>query len=483
MNEIININPNKTIKQSNKLVVARYRLTKYEQRMMIAICSQLNKNADEFETVRVRAKDLADFCRFKGQDAYRKVHSTILKLMTRTLQIQKDDGKWYITHWLQSAEYLEGGIIEYRIDQKLKPDLLQLKSAYLSTPAEPLMQFKRDYSARLYFLLRRMVKLREYTCDLDFIRDRFQLGETYKQISNLKDRILEPALTEINEISDIEVKHEYIKEGRSYKKIHFFIRLKKAEKKEIVTTDTKADKAETDVEDVINNIDIDNLFPPDFDWDNMPVWKPEKTSPANPNRKEKEPAPAPAVSVAENKPADETNWSDEQQADYDALIRQDIWVSRAKQIVNIYDHERIKRNLEGVLRDKLKGTISNPPAVIVSAINDDSYKGIAEEKAKAQERIEEKKREEWEKQEKVNKEKEENRQKENKIAEELVKIRANKTKEELIEVFERISKKYSSNNKILTTEMLAELKENGISQRDFSSYQGTVARKTIKYIQ
>ena len=220
-------------------------------------------------------------------------------------------------------------------------------------------------------------------------------------------------------------------------------------------------------------------MPEDLDISEWTPEEPEKCEepPANPNTK-KEPAPAPAVS---DEPVN--NWSDEQQADYDALIRQDVWVSRAKQIVDIYDHERIKRNLEGVLRDKLKGTIANTPAVIVSAIHDDSYKGIAEEKAKAKERVEEKKREEWDKSQREAKEKEEKRQKEDEKLTELVKIRTNRTKEELIAVFEQVSAEYRNNNKILTTEMLSKLEENGISQRDFSSYQGTVARKTIKYIQ
>ena len=211
------------LKQSNRLIVARYRLTKYEQRLMMAICSQLKRTATEFETVRVRVSDMADFCQITGTDKYNKVHSTILKLMSRTLQIQKEDGKWYLTHWLQSAEYLDGGIIEYRIDQRLKPELLKLKEAYLDTPAAPLMEFRRDYSARLYFILKKMIKINEFDYDLDFFRDRFQLGKTYDKFSNLKNGVLEPALAEINDKSDISVQHEYIKEGRAYTKIHFIV--------------------------------------------------------------------------------------------------------------------------------------------------------------------------------------------------------------------------------------------------------------------
>ena len=248
------LDKSKVLKQSNRLVVARYRLTKHEQRLIIAICSQIDKNAKKFDTVRVRAGDIADFCNFKGKDKYNQVHSTILKLMTRTLQIQKDDGRWYVTHWLQSADYLDGGIIEYCIDERLKPELLQLKSAYLSSNTGHLMQFRRDYSARLYFMLKKMSKVGEFEYTLDFIRDRFQLEKGYRLFSNIRNRILEPALQEINEKSDISVSHSYIKEGRAVKRIRFIVK-EKIRKNDVETSafeDAVTQGGTGDIEDNIS---------------------------------------------------------------------------------------------------------------------------------------------------------------------------------------------------------------------------------------
>lgn len=463
-NEITKIDNNKKIKQSNRLIEARYNLTKYEQRMMIAICSQLNSNAEEFNKVRVKVKDMADFCHFEPNKAWNHVKATIMRLATRTLQIKNSDGSWYVTHWLQSAKYIpSSGIVEYKIDEELKTELLQLKSAYLATPAEPLMEFSRDYSVRMYFILKKMLKIRDFEKDIDFFRDRFQLGKSYELFANLKNKVIEPALAEINAKSDITVWHEYIKEGRAYKKIHFIVDLKEAE------TEDK------DIEYIYEKVaGVENYFalPEDLDISEWTPEEPEKGEepPANPNTK-KESAPAPAEIVTE--PADETNWNDEQQADYDALIRQDVWVSRAKQIVNTYDHERIKRNLEGVLR--VKGTISNPPAVIVSAINDDSYNGIAEEKAKVQARAEEKKREEWEK----IKNAEDNRKKQIAEDEELRNIRLKYPREKINEVLEEVLQTFDKNNHILTDEMVVKLKNYGLTDRHFMIFK---ARKSLPHL-
>ena len=227
MNDVLMIDEGKPVKQSNRLVEAKYKLTKYEQRMILAICSQLNTNAKKFDTVRVSVADMAKFCNFDDTKGYTHVKNTIMKLLTRTLQI-KDEKGWYATHWLQSARYIESeSIIEYCVDEHLKLELLQLKEAYLSTPVLPLLEFKSDYSARFYLILKKMLKIKEFEYSIDYFRERFQLSKSYNHFGHIKEKVIEPALAEINEQSDIQVKHEYIKEGRSYKKIHFTVTLKK----------------------------------------------------------------------------------------------------------------------------------------------------------------------------------------------------------------------------------------------------------------
>ena len=225
--EITILDTQKTIKQSNRLIEAKYKLTSQEQKLVIAICSQLDKTADNFDTVRIKVADFADFCGIKSTNRYAEVKRIIMRLLDRKLLIHKNDGGWYGTHWLQSAEYIpEESVVEYRIDERLRPELLQLKAAYLSTPAAPLSECRRAYSARLYFLLKKMLKVKEFEYSLDFFRERFQLSRSYDIFFNLKNKVLEPALAEINAKSDIDVVHEYIKQGRNYTKIKFVVTLK-----------------------------------------------------------------------------------------------------------------------------------------------------------------------------------------------------------------------------------------------------------------
>lgn len=238
MENLLKIDQKQNLKQSCRLIMARYSLSLREQRMIIALCSQIKEDEADFSVVRVKAAELAKFCLINGHDKYKVIKETLLKLMTRTLQIQRDNGEWYATHWLQSAEYIGDGIIEYCLDKSLKDELRQIKSSYVSAPAAALIEFKREYSVRFYFILKQKLKNHclNFDLDLDFLRDRLQLRETYKQISNIKDVVIEPSLAEINEKSDLQVKHKYLKTKRNITGIHFSVAAKVKKKKASLTT-------------------------------------------------------------------------------------------------------------------------------------------------------------------------------------------------------------------------------------------------------
>ena len=526
-NEVTKINTNRQIKQSNNLCEARYKLTKYEQRMVIAICSQIDDRKDELPIIKVKATDLADFCEFDKSKKYTMVKTTARTLRSRTLEYQTANGDWYVTGWINSAFYnTKDSTITFTFDERLKPELLKLKSAYLLTPAEPLMKFDRDYSVRLYFILKKMLKIKDFEYSLDYFRDRFQLGKGYKLFANLKNKVLEPALDEINEKSDISVWHEYIKEGRAHTKIHFIVDLKenntaneRAEQPQQITSSatTKTEKTKFEDFDDIDELQVflDEVFS-NINED-TPVWTP-RDEPEEPEQKnqdnsagqallkslgvnppsssaltdatEKKEKPAPAPSVAaeaekETTTADRgevSEWSEEQQADYDRLISKGVWVDEATYIVANYDHARIERNFNGVIMDSKKGTIANIPAVVAKAIKADNYKGLAEEQAQAIERNKKRKRAEYNAMIQHAEANEENRKSESDKNKKLKEIRSKKTKKELIETFEKILVECKNNNDVLNDKMKKDLENNGIPEKDFVLYKSGTMRNLIPYI-
>ena len=147
---VVKVNKYAKVKQSNNLTIARYTLSLTEQRLMYAICSHIEKNADSFSKVRFTVSELAELCNITGKRKYEDIRSASNKLLQRLVNIPTADGGEYTTHWLQSRRYYPSDCtIEFRLDEDLRGELLQLRKAYIDTPVLVLTGFKKKYSSNL----------------------------------------------------------------------------------------------------------------------------------------------------------------------------------------------------------------------------------------------------------------------------------------------------------------------------------------------
>ena len=330
MKKLKKINKNATVKQSNNLTVARYTLSLTEQRLMYAICSQIDKNADSFNKVRFSINELAEICQIDGKRKYEDIRNASTKLMKRLVNIPTADGGEYTSHWLQSRRYYPSDCsIEFKIDEDLRGELLQLKKAYVNTPVSMLVSFKKKYSSRMYLILKKMLKVGDFEYSLDFFRETFQLAETYKKFSNIKNGVIEPAIEELNKSSDLEILHEYVKEGRFFTKIHFCVRSKN------------------------NEMNV--------------------------------------IAQDKRKPVKAGKLPDEQQGLLDRLVNRGISIRKARAIVRKYDPAVIERNLKYAVQQK--DTATNLPGLIVTFIEQDTAGENLKAKQEAKARIEQRQKE------------------------------------------------------------------------------------------
>ena len=210
------IDEHKSLRQSNRLVEANYTLSLAEMKIMMAIISQLDNNADSFEYSRMSVEQLGLFCGFNAKSMYRQIQQATKKLMSRVIVFRLPNGGEYITHWVQSFRYdKENSTVTYHLDKELQPELLQLKQAYVSEKnPKMLMKFNSIYAIRLYMMLKQYLRIGQRKFLPEELIAILQLSEGYKNsFSNLRIRVIEPSLEEINAISDIEVSVEYIKHG------------------------------------------------------------------------------------------------------------------------------------------------------------------------------------------------------------------------------------------------------------------------------
>lgn len=138
-------------------------------------------------------------------------------LFNRRFSFIDSDGKMVKSRWVQQVKYFDGAVDFFT--QYLLSNTVKFKSVYSVRLYELLVQWKNSD-------LRKMPMF-----EVDKLRG--QLGidtNQYQMIADFKKRVLDKAISEINEHSDLVVSYEQVKEGCVISGFRFKIRVKQVEK-------------------------------------------------------------------------------------------------------------------------------------------------------------------------------------------------------------------------------------------------------------
>jgi plasmid replication initiation protein len=151
--------------------------------------------------------------------------------------IEGEEVGFMLTRWIASAEYFAGaGEIEVEISQKLRPLLLQLKEGnYLNYELGNILSLRSNYLIRLYELLKheynKVVKYKPNTTaviheiNIDDLRKRFEIPESYQYSSGIKNRIFDKAVEQFAKHTDLKIEYKVSrKKGKKVIAVEFTIR-------------------------------------------------------------------------------------------------------------------------------------------------------------------------------------------------------------------------------------------------------------------
>ena len=92
--------------------------------------------------------------------------------------------------------------------------LTMLNKEFTSYQLKQIGSLSSFYAIRLYELMSQFHKLGQRECTLDQLRQMFDLGEKYQDVKNMRVRVLDPALKELNAGTDLSVTAEPRRRGR-----------------------------------------------------------------------------------------------------------------------------------------------------------------------------------------------------------------------------------------------------------------------------
>ena len=196
--------------------------------------------------LRIDAKRYAEVFNTTRQNAYQRMKEAEDTLFNRRFSFYDEDGKLVKSRWIQQVRYIDDeGAIELVFTLAVVQGISRIdgvKEFFTQYLLSQTAQLNSVYSARLYELLIQWGSTGKVPIiDLGDFREQLGIGvNEYQRMHHFKARVLEPAIKEINEKTDIKAEYEQHKKGRIISGFSFKFK-KKSQPKPEKTLDLKRD--------------------------------------------------------------------------------------------------------------------------------------------------------------------------------------------------------------------------------------------------
>jgi plasmid replication initiation protein len=243
------MNPKKPliVVKSNRLIEASYRLSLVEMRLVMKAAQQARENAlglFPHEAVTIRALEFAELFDHDKDVVYTQLKEALLTLFNRmvvTHDIDPESGFPRVNHirWISKASYIDGsGNVQIIFSPDVIPHITNwFEGNFTKLRLEEIGKFTSVYAVRLYELMVSYKGLGTRRLGVDEIRDMFGLRNEYPMYADLKRKVIEVAVNQINELGDLKISYTESKASRRVEHLDFVIR-DKPKPREKITPDT-----------------------------------------------------------------------------------------------------------------------------------------------------------------------------------------------------------------------------------------------------
>ncbi|BDD11956.1 hypothetical protein FUAX_43880 (plasmid) [Fulvitalea axinellae] len=217
---------NYKIVKDNKIINARESFTLLQQRIILLMCARIGYDDTEMNEYHVPIREVLGIPEGKPiGGGYDRVRKAAQGLAHSAIDIEEGD-RWASYSFVTVAKGEKGkDFVTIKFSQEMKPFFLKLKSNYTYYLLKHVYNFSRSrFSLRIYeLLIQYFPRIPKRTFKLEKLKDLLYVKGSYSRFSAFRTKVLEPAISEINEKSDIFVTYEFKREKRKYTDITFFV--------------------------------------------------------------------------------------------------------------------------------------------------------------------------------------------------------------------------------------------------------------------
>lgn len=230
MNKLVSYDDEHYIVLSNDIIKGKQHTTLQQARFIRLMVSQIVKQDKSFQKYTCKIQEFAAFFDIAPQNIYVEVDKLTTELLKSQVHIGTGNPKkpWVKINWFNCAEYDGQGGITLCFSEQIRPYVLELSKWYTQYQLKNIKKMNSFYGIRLYEILKcDDNKARDttsaFTYSVEKLREMLGCEKTNKKISDLKRKVIEKAVEEINKNTDYLVEVEYIKTGKKITHVKFYL--------------------------------------------------------------------------------------------------------------------------------------------------------------------------------------------------------------------------------------------------------------------
>jgi plasmid replication initiation protein len=219
---------NLLVTKHNSLIEASYKLTLNEQRLVLLCIAKLNtvKALLKDNLFTVTAQEFAKAFCIEEKHAYESLSEAASTLYEK--DIKTYDGKYQQRfRWVYGIKYHNNeGKVTLGFSPWISPYLTMLQEHFSSYQLAQVAGLKSIYSIRLLEFLMQFKATGKLIIGLDKLKERLEIKDEYSRFYNFKKRVIEVAVKELKEKSNIIINWKAIKgqKGKGIKQLEFSFR-------------------------------------------------------------------------------------------------------------------------------------------------------------------------------------------------------------------------------------------------------------------
>lgn len=230
------LNTGNYVVQSNNLVGGRQALSINSAKIVRAAIMQVVRDDTDIKPYIVTIPELSEILNISRSNLYRDIENITNEIMESHVDVRAEHNekvKFKKINWVSFIEYQSDIGLAIKLNNALKPYLLNLRERYTQYTLDNILAMKSVYAIRIFELLQEKIILKvipkngtNVSMSVDYIRECCGCEDKYVRFSHFKSRVLDSAIKEINRVTLYNVGYSYIKKGKAVNGISFHVNMK-----------------------------------------------------------------------------------------------------------------------------------------------------------------------------------------------------------------------------------------------------------------